>query len=497
MTQVIAAPNSRESEMIVLGCMLNSINSLKVGSTTLSTIDFFYTEHQLIFDVLKRANINDKPADIHLMAEELKRQNNLERSGDVGYLMELAQYAGTSAHIEEYVQIIKNKSILRKLLDVGRNLEKIALSDPSDIQPDIDSIQKELEGIKRNRMRSESLYGHLLIPASEGGISEEIRCTSPGVRVGMTIGNIDLKIPGGALTILAGPTGHGKTLLMINMILNYLKLYPEAKAYFFSYEESRAAILSLFLNTYIGESLSINNRESIKSYFRDGDLTYITESKRKLFTTKKDEFFKNLIESGRLNIFYCDYTTEELTEAIRFLKEKSPTIGLVAVDYMQMLRKLNKKTIQRQEELKEICLLLKDFAVDSGLPVLVGAQFNRTVVNEATISPVAIGEAGDIERAANTIIGIWNRNYEGFSKEGNIARDGTKINKSPSIYLEILKSREVGIGHSTALDLNGNTGKLIAQPENGKNATQKIDSPSSSKGKSLKTENEYDLGKFK
>ena len=132
----------------------------------------------------------------------------------------------------------------------------------------------------------------------------------------------------------------------------------------------------------------------------------------------------------------------------------------IGIDYMQLLKSVSKKTTQRQEELKQICLMIKDCAVDTGLPVILAAQFNRSVVNEATISPVAIGEAGDIERVANLIIGGWNRNYEGFTDDGNKGKDGKKIPKESAIYLEILKGRETGIGHASVFELNGNTGKL-------------------------------------
>lgn len=89
------------------------------------------------------------------------------------------------------------------------------------------------------------------------------------------------------------------------------------------------------------------------------------------------------------------------------------------------------------------------------------SQFNREVVCEADLSPTKIGEAGDIERIASFIIGMWNRNFMGFSRDGNISKqDKTPIEKQPTIYFEVLKGRDVGSGHNTVMDFNGNTGKL-------------------------------------
>lgn len=465
MYQETTVPNSKESEMMVLGSMLTNSSALNICANLLDKVDFYFIEHRTIFEVLKALHTSNKPADIHLVAEELKNQGNLKKVGGVVYLVSLAQYVGTSAYVEEYVDLVREKSILRKLLETGHNLEKTALSNPSNVQVEIDLFQKELEGIKQNKLKPEALYGHLLLPTSEREICEEMNQTSPGIRVGFTLGKIDLKIPGGAITVVAGPTGHGKTLLTINFALNYLSLHEDKKVFFLSFEESRAAILSLFLNTYINLDLSNNNRESIKSYFRDNQTTYIAQNKSQEFLRLKETFFRTLIEPGRLNIFYCDYFVEELVAAIRFLKNNT-NVGLVVIDYMQLLRQLNKKTTQRQEELKQICLMLKDCAVDTGLPLLLAAQFNRTVVNEATISPVAIGEAGDIERAANMIIGMWNRNYAGFTDEGNIGRCGKKISKESALYLEILKGRETGIGQSAVYDLQGNSGKLSPRNSN-------------------------------
>src|ERR1700722_17336465 len=125
--KVKVAPNSKESEMMVLGCMLTSINSLNIASDALDDSDFYYTEHKIIFQALKSAYKKDKPADVHLICEELKRQDKLKSVGGPSYVTTLAQYAGTSAYIEEYATLVQNKSTLRRMIHAAQVIEKNAL----------------------------------------------------------------------------------------------------------------------------------------------------------------------------------------------------------------------------------------------------------------------------------------------------------------------------------------------------------------------------------
>ena len=360
---------------------------------------------------------------------------------------------------------------LRKQLEQipdGRKLFDAA-SEHDALQKQIKRLEEE-ERLERLHLNTSGSFSFLLEPTSEEKIREEIQNTSPGVNVGFKIGDIELKIPGGAISILAGPTSHGKTTQLINFSLGALNdpNQRDRSVYFFSYEENRSAIVSSFLNTFIGEPLSANNRKSIKSYFRIGDMRFMTSDgrPRAIFRDKKDTFFRELIKTGRLNIFYSEFSAQELVAAIRFLK-KNTNVGLVCVDYMQLL-KLGSGSFSgsRQEELKQVCLLLKDCAVETGLPILLAAQFSRQVTCEADLSPIYISEAGDIERVANLILGFWNRNFDGFSREGNIGKNGKKIPKESSIYMEILKGRETGSGHSEVFDFDGNSGKLENRNKN-------------------------------
>lgn len=142
--RALIPPNSKESEMMVLGCMLTSVNSLNIASDALQASDFYHTEHQIIFDVLKTAYKNDKPADVHLVCEELKRQGKLKSVGGAAYITSLAQYAGTAAFIEEYVEVVQNKSILRRMIHTAQDIEKKALEDPQDVHDALDEAQQKL-----------------------------------------------------------------------------------------------------------------------------------------------------------------------------------------------------------------------------------------------------------------------------------------------------------------------------------------------------------------
>lgn len=98
-TQFKVAPHSKESEMMVLGCMLTSQNSLNIAADELDENAFYFTEHKTIFNTLKSLHRNGKPSDLHLVCEELKDRDKLKDCGGIAYVATLAQYAGTSAYI--------------------------------------------------------------------------------------------------------------------------------------------------------------------------------------------------------------------------------------------------------------------------------------------------------------------------------------------------------------------------------------------------------------
>lgn len=315
-------------------------------------------------------------------------------------------------------------------------------------------------------------YSRLLVTATEAEIRAEIKEQPTSLSSGYSIGGKELLFPSGALTIIAAPTSHGKTAALLNVFLNAAKACPGKKFYFFSYEESREAVTVRALNNYANMELSGNNRRTIKSHLQGKDEYFTGKAAPRAFIDKKEAFFKELIETGRASIHYSDYSAPELVEAIRYLKAHGEA-GAVFVDYLQLLKKPG-AGYSRQEELKEICLDLKDIAVESGLPLILAAQFNRTVTSPLKLFLQNIGEAGDIERAANLVLGIWNGNFKPeyeTREKAELVKMGLNedsLLKKGGLFAEILKNRDGEAGVDGWLTFNGNTGTIDNEEGSGR-----------------------------
>src|SRR3989344_3064882 len=253
-------PNSKESEMMVLGCMLTNINALNICADSLQEADFYYRKHQILSSALKAPSRADKPADIHLVGEDLKRQNKLEPVGGISYLTSLAQYAGTSAFIEEYAELVREKSILRQMIASSQRIEKTALEEPNDVLLALDDAQKEFFQISQENQR----HGGVSIKDLISGLKAESKLPylkelqarqekfqekgpdEPGI-TGIPTHFIDLdKMLNGFnnsnLMILAARPSMGKTAIAINLAEN-ICFRNHIPVGFFSLEMSASQIL--------------------------------------------------------------------------------------------------------------------------------------------------------------------------------------------------------------------------------------------------------------
>lgn len=353
--------------------------------------------------------------------------------------------------------------------DQGKELKKLLkeateLQEKGDQGKALELLDRRVKEVKLRDKKS-SIARLLEIPTEEdlrNHFSNQVENLVSGYR----IEGEELLLPSGGLTGVAGATGHGKTDFLINLTLNAVKKYPEREFYFFTYEMSQEAILVRFINTYIDRDLqSQSNQRAIKTYFKDGSTQYIKTEEREPFKAKVKEFFKDLIASGRLRVKGVDYSAPELNLALYEISKRG-NVGGYFIDYFQLLNlpKEGYKNYSRQEELKVICQELNRTAKELKLPIILGAQFNREVTTPFKLHATKIGEAGDIERILDTLIGIWftdkdtlDSDLTGGDKKEFINRG---LDKRGKLYVNILKSRETASGLYELLDYNGKRGVI-------------------------------------
>lgn len=422
--QVKAAPNSKESEMMVLGCMLTSVNGLNIASDALDESDFYYKEHQIIFHALKTAYRSDKPADLHLISEELKRQNKLDEIGGIAYLTTLAQYAGTSAYVEEYVGLIKNKSILRKMISAAEKIEKEALSEPSNVHASLDTAQALLFQITQaantnqgteikdllSGVKASSKMPYLKELQDKQNEFHEKGGKDTGITGEPThFTDVDKMINGlnpSHLIIVAGRPAMGKTAFAVNIAENVC-FKNNTPVLIFSLEMSAEQLLHRII---------CSQAEVESDKIRTGSLTG-NEYQRVVSTVKKMQKHKMIIDDQP------GLKVTDLRARARRIKEIH-NIGLIVIDYLQLLSGSSNSAggDNRQGEISEISRMLKNLARELNVPVICASQLSRRVEERQGHRPMMsdLRESGSIEQDSDIIILLLRREYyDPYDKPGH------------------------------------------------------------------------------
>jgi replicative DNA helicase len=413
-SKVRIAPNSKESEMMVLGCMLTSINALNIAADLLDDSDFYYTEHKIVYLVLKTAYKTDKPVDVHLVCEELKRQDKLKAVGGAAYITTLAQYAGTSAYIEEYAEIVRNKAILRRMIHASQTIEKTALDEPEDVISCLDQAQQQFFQISQTAhpsagvLLSEVLSGvkaESKIPYLKELEERQERFRLLGPQdVGITglqthFMDVDKLLNGfnkSNLMILAARPAMGKTALAVNIAENVC-FKNNLPVGIFSLEMSADQLVHRIICSQSGVE-----SDKIKTGSLNG-----TEFQR-IYNSVRQMEKHTLVIDDQPGLKVTD-----LRARARRMKE-SNGIELLIIDYLQLISGSGSRTQEnRQMEISEISRLLKNLARELNIPILCLAQLSRKVEERPGHRPQMsdLRESGSIEQDADIVMFLLRREY--------------------------------------------------------------------------------------
>lgn len=380
-TNVKVAPHTKESEMMVLGCMLTSINSLNIGADSLDETDFYFTEHRIIFQTLKTAYRNDRPADIHLIAEELKRQNKLTAVGGINYLTALAQYAGTSAYLEEYVELVRNKSILRRMITAAQEVEKNALNDPDDVHSTLDEAQSKFFTISQSiNAGAGFLLKDILTGVKAHSQTPFLKELQQRQELFVQRGPEDLGITGipthfndldrilnglgnSNLMILAARPAMGKTALALNIAEN-IAFKNELPVGIFSLEMTAEQLI---------HRMVCSQAEVESDKIKTGSLSGVEY--QRVVAAVNGMMKGTIVIDDQPGLKITD-----LRARARRMKE-SHQISLLIVDYLQLISGsgLSRGAENRQNEISEISRMMKTLARELNLPIICLSQLSRKV----------------------------------------------------------------------------------------------------------------------
>ena len=411
--QLRIPPHSIEAESSVLGGLLLENGAWERVGDLLVDSDFYRYEHRLVFSALSALINLSKPADVITVFEHLKNQGKAEEVGGLTYLNSLAQYVPSASNIRRYAEIVRERAILRKLVSAS---DEIATSAFNPKGKPIDKILDEAEqkifniGEEGSRMNQGFQTMDTLALALMDRVQE--MADNPNDITGVPTGFYDLDrmtsgFQAGDMIVLAARPSMGKTALAIN-IAEHVALNEGLPVAVFSMEMG-AAQLAVRIVGSIGR---IDQGHLRTGKLTDDEWPRLTEAIEKLRPVSL-----HIDETPGL-------TPSELRANARRLARSCGKLGLIVVDYLQLMSGSSSEGENRATELGEISRGLKMLAKELQCPVIALSQLNRSVETRTDKRPMMsdLRESGAIEQDADIIMFIYrDEYYNKDSKEPGVA----------------------------------------------------------------------------
>ncbi|CCK80447.1 MULTISPECIES: replicative DNA helicase [Desulfobacula] len=403
-------PHDLDAEESILSAIFINNNSLHDIIDILSPEDFYKGAHKKIFKVIIELALREEPADLVTVANRLKEKDELESIGGAAYLAAISDAAPIAVNAVHYAKIIHGKASLRQMITAASDIIERCLKDKGDVEEIIDFAESSIFNIAEKKSKSSfQSLGELISlnidkleeqQGKDGGLS--------GLSTGYTkLNNITSGLQKSDLIILAARPSMGKTAFALNMARN-VAVEERKPVAVFSLEMSNEQLSMRLLTS---EARIDSNR------LRTG------------FINQED--WQNATDAaGVLNdlpIFIDDtpnITAMEIRAKARKLYQKHNEIGLIIIDYLQLMRPPF-KTDRRDLEIAEISRSLKALAKELEVPIIALSQLNRMLEQRADKRPMLsdLRESGALEQDADIVAFIYRD--EVYNKEADNPKKGT------------------------------------------------------------------------
>jgi len=399
-------PHSVEAEQSVLGGLLLENEALDKIADILASSDFYRHDHRLIYEHIARLIEHNKPADIVTVAEALENSAELSGVGGIAYLGALAQNTPSAANIRRYAEIVRERAVMRQLVEVGSGIADSAFNPQGrDATQLLDEAEARIfqiaEGGKRDAQGFVDIK--ILLPKVADRIDFLFQRDNPSAVTGVPTGFSDLDnmtsgFQPGDLVIVAGRPSMGKTAFSLNIAENVALglggLATGLPVAVFSMEMSATQVAMRM----IGSVGRLDQHRMRTGQLEDEDWVRLTTALGKL-----NEAPIHIDEGASLTSF-------DVRARARRLHRQCGKLGLIVVDYLQLMSApANRQGENRATEISEISRSLKALAKELDVPVVALSQLNRSVEQRPDKRPVMsdLRESGAIEQDADLILFIY------------------------------------------------------------------------------------------
>ncbi len=403
-------PNDLEAEQSLLGCLFLSIDACADVFPSINAKDFYSNTHQKIYQAMLDNYYKDVAIDYITVSKVLETKGELEEVGGLGYITDLTNFVPSAANYKYYMDIVRNDSILRQIIEASQQTinEAFELGSAKEV---LERAEKYIFDIAQTRRTND--LEHIKKGVNEAiDLMEKISIdpnANMGVKTGFpTLDKITNGFKPGELIIIAARPGIGKTTLAVNFAINSALKYNKYVA-MFDLEMSALQVAQRFIC-----STGRVPMDFVKGGTKDNNV-WAT-----LFETKK------ILENS--NIYIDDTTTitpAEILSKCRRLKAQSG-LDMVIIDYLQLMKSERaNKDGNRQQEVAELTRSIKLAARELGVPILLLSQLNRESEKRADKTPQLsdLRESGSIEQDADIVMFISDVASENASDSSDDALD--------------------------------------------------------------------------
>lgn len=425
-------PQNIEAEQAVLGAIFLNTDALADAMEYVEADDFYRRAHQILFQAMVDLNNDGEAIDVLTVQNYLTTNNQLDDVGGVAYIAELATSVPTAANAGYYAKIVEEKSMLRRLISTATNIITQANNGDDDVPSLLDSAERQIMDVSERRNRSGFREIKDVLNETLSDIdrlsqqSEDITGLPTGYREfdKMTAG-----LQPDNLIILAARPAVGKTAFALNIAQN-VATSTDTSVAIFSLEMSAESLV----NRMLCAEGSIN-----ANHLRTGQLD-------------EGEWQNLIVAMGALSntsIFIDDtpgIKMAEIRAKCRRLAKEKGNLGLVVIDYLQLIEGSNKES--RQQEVSEISRQLKKLAKELSVPILALSQLSRGVEQRQDKRPVLsdIRESGSIEQDADIVAFLYRDDYyeRGESKSEDDEDDQDSLNRDVGEVELIIEKNRAG-----------------------------------------------------